>query len=129
MLLIEARCQYLHCCKHFNKIISIKYSLSLADPGQWEQCLENAAARCRGQGSASGSLVGLGAPRDQSCCGTTVEIVPLGLRGENLTALGVWAGSAWSEVQGVGMDTGKSSKEAFQWHHEPGKAVSSVLET
>lgn len=59
MLLIEVRCQYLHCCKHFNKIISIKYSLSLADPGQWDQCLENAAAQCRGQGSASGSLLGL----------------------------------------------------------------------
>lgn len=32
MLLIEARCQYLHCCKHFNKIISIKYSHSQASP-------------------------------------------------------------------------------------------------
>lgn len=32
MLLTEAGCQYLYCCKHFNKIISIKYSHFQADP-------------------------------------------------------------------------------------------------
>lgn len=34
------------------------------------------------------------APRYQTCCGTTVEVVPLGFGGENVAALRGWAGSA-----------------------------------
>lgn len=68
-------------------------------------------------------------PEINPVVGPLLRLCLWALEVKNLAALGVWAGSAWFEVQGVCMDTGKSSKEAFQWHHEPGKAVSSVLET